>query len=103
MSNELKYPKSDNYNRDSEANDKTDIREPNDSTEVKKQWIDHWFVQAIMIALYFKIFGVLGGLCGLGSFYYLKKTQSTVISILISSVIGFASWALVFTLVRNNL
>jgi hypothetical protein len=103
MSTELKFPKSDDPHQVSAATDTTQMQESNDSTEVKKQWIDHWFVQAMMIALYFKIFGVLGGLCGLGSFYYLKKTQSTVISILISSVIGFASWAIAFTLVRNNL
>jgi hypothetical protein len=103
MTNEFKYPKSDSAIQGSEANDKTHMQEPNDSTEVKKEWIDHWFVQAIMITLYFKIFGVLGGLCGLGTFYYLRKKQSTVISILISSIIGFASWAIAFALIRNNI
>jgi hypothetical protein len=102
MSDEHKYPKGDNPIQGSEESDKTLALETNDSTEVKKEWIDHWLVQAILITLYFKIFGVLGGLCGLGSFYYLKKKQSAIISIVISSVIGFVSWAIAYALIRSN-
>jgi hypothetical protein len=76
----------------------------NTTTDIpKKKWIDHWLIQAILVTLYIKIFGPLGGLCGLGVFFYIKRSRGTGFAIAISAVVSAAVWWIAITIIKNQM
>lgn len=71
------------------------------ATELPKTWLENWFIQSIFIAVLLKVFGVLGGLCGLCAFFYIKKIKSTGVALVSAFAVSLAAWAIASSLLNS--